>query len=293
MTRVLIPVLRSEEVLNRIHEIKSDLMDRSLELGRLLKEARDESHYLDWGYSKFGEWVNNSGLDLSERSAWYLISVVEFQERHQITDEQLKVIGISKAKEIASLPAGTDESTVRGLLEQAETAPISTVKEVVGVLKNSEWVYKTLKMPRAFYEGQWIEGLEKARRLYGNTFGPDGEAKDIEDWRAIEIAFAEFLNYPAPEDSEDEYERLCRQVFDRDDWKCRRCGSREALHAHHIWFRSQGGPDEFWNLITLCLGCHEAIHRHDVIIVQDLDYVTDGRINANKPVQFEEFDLAA
>lgn len=33
-----------------------------------------------------------------------------------------------------------------------------------------------------------------------------------------------------------------------------------GLHIHHILFRSQGGPDEDWNLIALCKYCHDRAH---------------------------------
>ena len=58
----------------------------------------------------------------------------------------------------------------------------------------------------------------------------------------------------------DEYYALTMSVLDRDHWKCRSCGSRNALHVHHIIFRSQQGQDEAWNLITLCSACHKGIH---------------------------------
>lgn len=61
--------------------------------------------------------------------------------------------------------------------------------------------------------------------------------------------------------SDKEYAALCKEVLERDHWKCRSCGSRNNLHVHHIVFRSQQGPDEKWNLITLCNGCHEGVHK--------------------------------
>lgn len=45
------------------------------------------------------------------------------------------------------------------------------------------------------------------------------------------------------------------------DGACRRCGgSSGGLHVHHIKYRSELGPHEDWNLITLCLRCHETMH---------------------------------
>ena len=60
----------------------------------------------------------------------------------------------------------------------------------------------------------------------------------------------------------EEYDALCQHVLERDRWRCRnpQCNSRNNLHVHHITFRSQQGPDEDWNLCTLCMFCHTGIH---------------------------------
>jgi len=47
-----------------------------------------------------------------------------------------------------------------------------------------------------------------------------------------------------------------------DGSRCRCCGSGRngALHVHHVMYRSQGGPHEQSNLITLCVDCHMVVH---------------------------------
>ena len=66
----------------------------------------------------------------------------------------------------------------------------------------------------------------------------------------------------------DEYKALCRRVWDRDGWRCRnpRCLMRNGLHCHHIIFRSEMGPDETWNCVTLCNVCHDAVHNYKLFI---------------------------
>ena len=59
----------------------------------------------------------------------------------------------------------------------------------------------------------------------------------------------------------DSYKELCRRVLKRDNWTCQVCGSRNNLQVHHQQLRSQQGPDDESNLITLCAGCHEGLHR--------------------------------
>jgi 5-methylcytosine-specific restriction endonuclease McrA len=57
------------------------------------------------------------------------------------------------------------------------------------------------------------------------------------------------------------YEQLRKQVLRRDGWQCQVCGSRQNLQVHHKKLRSQQGDDDDSNLITLCAGCHEGLHR--------------------------------
>jgi hypothetical protein len=42
---------------------------------------------------------------------------------------------------------------------------------------------------------------------------------------------------------------------------CAHCGRRIDLHVHHILFKSDGGPNDTWNLCVACPGCHSAVHR--------------------------------
>lgn len=65
----------------------------------------------------------------------------------------------------------------------------------------------------------------------------------------------------------------------RDGWKCRnsQCKFRENLHCHHIIFRSDEGPDESWNMITVCSTCHDAVHAYELFIsVAEGNYVGPG-----------------
>jgi 5-methylcytosine-specific restriction endonuclease McrA len=57
------------------------------------------------------------------------------------------------------------------------------------------------------------------------------------------------------------YGQLRQQVMKRDGWQCQICGSRQDLQVHHKQLRGQQGSDEDLNLITLCAGCHEGLHR--------------------------------
>lgn len=58
-----------------------------------------------------------------------------------------------------------------------------------------------------------------------------------------------------------EFDELRRFVFHRDKWRCRVCLRRTGLTAHHIVFRSHGGDDASYNLLSLCCGCHDGLHK--------------------------------
>ena len=58
------------------------------------------------------------------------------------------------------------------------------------------------------------------------------------------------------------WERVRRDVLDRDGWRCTRCGLPGALEVHHVRELHHGGdPWAHSNLITLCRDCHIEGHR--------------------------------
>lgn len=63
---------------------------------------------------------------------------------------------------------------------------------------------------------------------------------------------------------------VCKQVDKRDGGRCRVCLKRcnpnavammDKAHRHHIIYRSAGGPDLDYNVVTLCASCHDRQHR--------------------------------
>ena len=59
------------------------------------------------------------------------------------------------------------------------------------------------------------------------------------------------------------WERLRRQAFDRDRYRCRECGKAGVLEAHHV-ISLESWPDQPWvasGLLTLCRGCHIEVHK--------------------------------
>lgn len=74
-------------------------------------------------------------------------------------------------------------------------------------------------------------------------------------------------------------ERECyAQVDRRDSHCCRVCHARvggigmlQAVHHHHIVYRSKGGDHDTANVVSLCVKCHHAIHNGELRITGDAD----------------------
>jgi hypothetical protein len=60
-------------------------------------------------------------------------------------------------------------------------------------------------------------------------------------------------------------ERLRRAVLQRDGFRCRSagCGGTSFLAVHHLVPREHGGGNALENLVTLCSGCHRALHARE------------------------------
>lgn len=58
------------------------------------------------------------------------------------------------------------------------------------------------------------------------------------------------------------YRNWRKKVFDRDEYRCKKCGTRKNLQAHHIktWMQNKALRYEVSNGITLCRDCHLAAH---------------------------------
>lgn len=192
---------RSDAVLDQINAIKGRIVNDFLLLARLLKESRDCGYAQKWGFARFDEWLENgSGLDLSARSAYYLINIVERAEQLGIPDDCLRAVKISALKEIMSLPDTTPAETIRALVNDAKEMSYKSVRDAIGTLKNESYVYHTIKMSEDAENNVYQPSLERVRREFGSTVGPDGQPEDISDSRAIEMLMADFLSTPEAED---------------------------------------------------------------------------------------------
>lgn len=67
--------------------------------------------------------------------------------------------------------------------------------------------------------------------------------------REIDLSTCTYTKKPIPEE-------LRWEVFERDDFRCKHCGSRWMLRADHIHPERYGGKATLANLQTLCERCN-------------------------------------
>jgi len=107
-----------------------------------------------------------------------------------------------------------------------------------------------MAMPRENYS-LILEAIELAKKV-----GLDSP-NDIE---ALSMICAEFLSTWLP-DVERAKPHKFEGILRRDNYTCQECQKRTQLSVHHIQPKSLGGTDSPFNLITLCIPCHDMIQK--------------------------------
>ena len=81
-------------------------------------------------------------------------------------------------------------------------------------------------------------------------------------------------------------------VLNRDGYKCQHCGKKNCrLEVHHIVYRSNDGPDDENNLITLCKECHDNVHKGNIVLTKKpkkmlLKYATQMSLIRSRLLKF-------
>lgn len=69
------------------------------------------------------------------------------------------------------------------------------------------------------------------------------------------------------------WQKLRLETFERDGWKCRRCGAKDVeLNAHHTYYEFGQPPWSYppRSIVTYCNDCHEEIHASKKAFERDL-----------------------
>lgn len=80
-----------------------------------------------------------------------------------------------------------------------------------------------------------------------------------------------------------------RKAVRNRDVSCRFCGQSYPLEQHHILYRSQGGPDAYWNLILLCDTHHRLAHSkkrywQPILLAYIWLFYVEGKRNLTVPI---------
>jgi hypothetical protein len=162
---------RSTIVLSQIKEVASGIRKSYIQLGQLLSEAAKNNYHLAWGYSNFREWLDDSGLDISERQAYYLINIVEKAAVLNIKPAKLEPYKISKLKYIFSLDPNKHKTKIKSLLKSANDLNIDAVKTAVNTIVGTSHplVYSVTLTPTQFSYVR--KTVNKIKKEYDYTSG--------------------------------------------------------------------------------------------------------------------------
>ena len=62
------------------------------------------------------------------------------------------------------------------------------------------------------------------------------------------------------------WQQLRLKIFERDDWACVMCGSKDkTLHVHHTYYKNKADPWDYdlETIVTLCNECH--LYQHQTL----------------------------
>ena len=193
-----------ESVRKKIEEIKKSISGRFFDLGELLKEIRDGGYHMTWGFANFGEWLDTSGLDLKERSAYYLIKIIEMGAALNIPREKLESVKISKLREIAGLDPKTDGKKIKKLIDacvpnkDGNEMSLEDVRQNVARVRAGDdkietFVFMTIKVTKTCKEEVIDPAIELIRAQHGDTVDSSGAPQEISPGRAIELILTDYL----------------------------------------------------------------------------------------------------
>ena len=194
-------------VVDRAAEVQKQMVAVTDRLGRgyltlcdLLLEAHAGAYHTVFGHGQFGDWVeSNRDLDMSARTAYYMINIGKKIKALGLTADQIQKIKISSLKAIFELDPLENGADMRSVLAAAPDLTLDEVKDKVRALKVAAGKPDYVKMGpykvEPLVKETIDESFELARRIHGSTV-KDGEVVDISDSKCLELVCVEFLNDP-------------------------------------------------------------------------------------------------
>jgi hypothetical protein len=127
-------VNRAQIVRDRLVTINKTAAELVYENGLLLRELKDNGYYREWGHGSFDECVQamqDAGLlDYGPRNARHFIRIVYMLEQTATPPTQIGDIGVSKLREIASVPVLEEQRRLLAAAPSLTTAEVQREAKV-------------------------------------------------------------------------------------------------------------------------------------------------------------------
>jgi hypothetical protein len=220
-----------------------------------LQEVENRGLYLKYGFASTVDYARER-LGFEDRKTRSLVTMAgRFEELPQLEEAFRRGdIPWTKAREVVKV--ATPETEAQWL----EKCQSLSNRQLEGEVKRKQ---PPTKKQTLFFvlEGDRVEAWEEAREALERLAGKSLSDIEVFDLMCAE-ALCSYATTPAfGMDGEETEGGFVRQVAERDGWRCTRpgCSNRSALTANHVIPRARCGPDEDWNLHTVCAVCHAAI----------------------------------
>jgi hypothetical protein len=202
------------EVQKALKKLIKQVNTNTFDIAELLFKAKAKHLYTE---PTFADFV--ATLDIKVRKAQYLERIAEVMDTAQVTRAEYEPIGVTKLRVITRLdPAATYTNSVTkdtapmvdyivGLVEFATQHPEKTaedleqsVRVLMGETGENDMTWLNIRLPRLVMENTIAPALEKAAINLGTVaMDTDGVAKEVQDWRKLEVLAIEYVNDVATE----------------------------------------------------------------------------------------------
>ena len=191
-----------------IKQVNTNLFD----IAELLFKAKTRHLYTEPTFIEYAV-----GLGLKKRKAQYLERIAEIMHGADIERAEYEPIGIAKLRVITRLSAVNDDGTpamytnpmtneshpmveyIVGITEQAMAGRDikdieKDVRVLLGEVGENDMVWRNFRLPRVVDENTIAPALEKAAINLGTVAtDSEGMAKEVQDWRKLEVVCVEYL----------------------------------------------------------------------------------------------------
>jgi hypothetical protein len=223
------------------------------DLGRLLRQVLDRRLHLELGFPSFERYVEERS-DVSPRTARRWVRLARLGPEKSALANAFRAGQVTEAQALV-VAAASAPGTEAHWLAFARAHTLRRLEDEAAAAGDGEIV--SFHAPREA-ASVFLLALEAARLHLGEERAQAVSPGEALIW-ILEHATASFTEQGAQfRDYAD---------FTRDGFRCSvpGCTARRNLHAHHVKFRSAGGPDEAWNRTTLCAFHHlRGVHAHTV-----------------------------